>query len=616
VSYLLLHSESWSPEGLVPVLESAHIERRAIRQARELVPNGRPSLLLLDPEGRDAFPVDALRAFVDAGGAIVALGRAGESDVPEGLPTDLLSGFLPEPVGERQLLVAIRAGYREAVARGETARALAEAATRSREIDALAQVGLALGTERDLDKLLDLILTQARHITRSDAGSLYLVETGDGSARRLRFRLAQNFSVRPAPPFVEISMPLDRTSIAGYVATTGEPLVIDDAYHLPANAEYSFNSSFDERYSYRTKSVLVIPMKDHREEIIAVLQLINCKRDPDVMITGVQDTERQVVPYSSQIIGLGTALASQAAVSIENARLYQDIERLFDQTLPSPSRRLAEVLASPQGRLAGRYTIEREIGRGGMATVYLAHDLKHGRSVAVKLLRPELAAALGAERFLREIGIAAGLQHPHVLSLMDSGSDRGLLYYVMPYVEGGSLRRRLVRERWLPVDGAFSIAADIAGALHYCHSRGVLHRDIKPENILLSASHAIVADFGIAKAVDTAGGPNLTRTGFPLGTPGYMSPEQAAGHVDLDERTDVYSLAIVIYEMLVGEIPGSWPIEDDAQPGRFFGVKASHRSRLTAVGSRIEAALVHGLALRHDRRTLTPMALVAELTGT
>lgn len=615
-SYLLLHSDSWAPEALVPVLEAAHVESRVVRTDRELVPNTRPTLLLLDPESRDTFPFGALRGFVDAGGAIVALGRVGEGDVPEGLPTDLLSGFLPQPLGERQLLVAIRAGYREAAARIESARARAEAATRGRDISALARVGVAIGTERDLKKLLDLILSQARHITRSDAGSLYLVARGEYGAQQLHFKLAQNFSVRPTPPFVEFWIPMDRTSIAGYVATTGEPLVIDDAYLLPPNVEYAINSSFDVRYNYRTRSMLVIPMKDHhREEIIGVLQLINCKRDPDAILNGVQDVERQVVPYSSQSLELVTALASQAVVSIENSRLAENIERLFDQTVPSPSQRLAEVLASPQGTLADRYTIEREIGRGGMATVYLAQDLKHRRSVAVKVLRPELAEALGAERFLREIGFASGLQHPHVLTLIDSGSDRGLLYYVMPYVEGESLRRRLVRETWLPVDDGLAIASDIADALHYCHSRGVLHRDIKPENILLSASHAIVADFGIAKALGTAGGVNLTRTGFLVGTPGYMSPEQAAGLNDLDERSDVYSLAIVIYEMLVGEIPGSWPMEDAEHPGRFFGVRASHRSRLTEVGSRIETALVHGLALRHDRRTPTPAALVAELTA-
>jgi GAF domain-containing protein len=614
VTYLLLHADSWDPKGLVPALEAAHVEMRVVRHEGELVVDGTPTVLLLDPESRNTFGVGALRAFVDAGGAIVALGLAGEEDVPEGL-TDVLSGFLPQPVGERQLLVAIRAGYREAVARAESTRAQAEAATRGRESAALARVGVALGTQRDLQMLLNLVLEEARHLTRSDSATLYLVETGEGGAKFLRFRLTQSFSIRPSPPFQESRIPLDRTSIAGYAAITGDPLVIDDVYALPPSEEFSFNSSFDERYHYRTKSMLVIPMKDYKERVVGVLQLINRKHDPDAILAGVEDVVRQVVPYSRQSVELAHALALQAAVSIENSLLHENIERLFEQTVPSPAQRLEEILAAPGRTLADHYALEREIGRGGMATVYLAQDLRHPRSVAVKLLRPELAAALGAERFLREIGISAGFQHPHVLTLIDSGSDSGLLYYVMPYVEGESLRHRLLRERYLPVSDALGIASDIAGALHYCHGRGVLHRDIKPENILLSAGGAIVADFGIAKAIGTAGGGTLTIPGFTLGTPGYMSPEQAAGLLDLDERSDVYGLAIVIYEMLVGEIPGSWPMEDAVEAGRFFGVKASHRSRLTELGSRIEAALVHALALTHDRRTPTPMTLLAELTG-
>jgi len=285
--------------------------------------------------------------------------------------------------------------------------------------------------------------------------------------------------------------------------------------------------------------------------------------------------------------------------------MYQ-MKLQLERFLPSSSRR--------EGPLADRYTIEREVGRGGMATVYLGHDLKHRRSVAIKVLRPELAAALGAERFLREIEILAGLRHPHLLTLIDSGSDGRFVYYVMPYVDGESLRARLVRDRQLPVDAVLQITTQIADALHYCHGCGVLHRDIKPENILLSGGHAIVADFGIAKAISTAGRQNVTGKGVGIGTPGYMSPEQAAGLSDLDERSDVYSLAVVCYEMLVGAIPRFLPTEDPARPGRFLGLAPSHRSRLNEVGGQIEAALVHGLALRYDQRTPTPAALVAELT--
>ncbi len=208
--------------------------------------------------------------------------------------------------------------------------------------------------------------------------------------------------------------------------------------------------------------------------------------------------------------------------------------------------------------LAGRYAIERELGRGGMATVFLAEDAKHHRKVAVKVLHPDLAQALGADRFLREIEIAASLRHPHILPLYDSGEADGHLYYVMPYVEGDSLRTRLARERQLPIDDALRISREVADALSYAHARGVVHRDIKPENILLEAGHAVVADFGIAKAVASAGQATaLTATGMSVGTPSYMSPEQSAGDPDIDGRSDLYSLGCVLYEMLAGQPPFS-----------------------------------------------------------
>ncbi len=275
-----------------------------------------------------------------------------------------------------------------------------------------------------------------------------------------------------------------------------------------------------------------------------------------------------------------------------------------------------EIPSELQAALADRYTLRRVLGRGGMATVYLADDKKHYRAVALKVLLPGLAAFLGVERFLKEIQIAARLQHPHILTLHDSGEAGGFLYYVMPYIEGGSLRQQLEGPppRALSQQQALAIAEPVADALSYAHRMGVLHRDIKPENILFSQRHPIVADFGIAKAVSTAGGANLTRTGFPVGTPGYMSPEQAAGLTDLDERTDVYSLAVVVYEMLVGDVPGRWPTEDAVRSGRFLEASPAHRTRLTSVGSRIEGALVRGLAIRHDQRTATTATLIDELT--
>ena len=271
-----------------------------------------------------------------------------------------------------------------------------------------------------------------------------------------------------------------------------------------------------------------------------------------------------------------------------------------------------------QTALAERYELRHLLGRGGMAAVYRAYDRKHQREVAVKVLRPDLAASLGAERFLQEIQIAAGLTHPHILPLYDSGEAAGFLYYVMPCINGGSLRQRLEQEGRLGREAALVIAAPVADALAYAHRMGIFHRDIKPENILFSQGHPIVADFGIAKALSTAGaagGSNLTRTGFPLGTPGYMSPEQAAGMTDLDGRTDVYSLAVVIYEMLVGAPPGRWPTEDAVRAGRFLEAPAAHRTTLNEVGPAIEGALVRGLSIRHDQRTPTPGALIAELTG-
>ena len=205
--------------------------------------------------------------------------------------------------------------------------------------------------------------------------------------------------------------------------------------------------------------------------------------------------------------------------------------------------------------LADRYTIERELGAGGMATVYLAEDLKHHRKVAVKVLRPELAAILGPERFLKEIEVTANLQHPHILPLYDSGEADSFLYYVMPHVEGESLREKLYREKQLAVEETVEIAKSVAAALDYAHQQGVIHRDIKPENILLQTGQALVADFGIALAISQAGGTRLTETGLSLGTPHYMSPEQATADRELDARSDVYSLGAVVYEMLVGEPP-------------------------------------------------------------
>jgi serine/threonine protein kinase len=217
---------------------------------------------------------------------------------------------------------------------------------------------------------------------------------------------------------------------------------------------------------------------------------------------------------------------------------------------------MADPITRLMAALAERYQIQRELGAGGMATVYLAQDLRHHRAVAVKVLRPELAQTLGPERFLREIEIAAQLHHPHILPLYDSGEADGFLFYVMPYEEGRSLRDRLTREGELPIPEAVRVLRDVVDALAHAHQHGVVHRDIKPENILLSGHHALVTDFGVAKAVSEATGRHhLTTTGVALGTPAYMAPEQAAADPHLDARADIYAVGVVAYELLTGHPP-------------------------------------------------------------
>jgi serine/threonine protein kinase/tetratricopeptide (TPR) repeat protein len=275
---------------------------------------------------------------------------------------------------------------------------------------------------------------------------------------------------------------------------------------------------------------------------------------------------------------------------------------------------MTDVLRSRlQPVLSDRYDIEREVGRGGMATVYLAQDLKHGRPVALKVLHPELAATLGSERFLREIQIAARLQHPHILPLYDSGQAGELLYYVMPFVEGESLRDRLTHEKQLPVEDAVQIGRDIAAALDYAHRHGVVHRDIKPENVMLHEGEAIVTDFGIAKAVSAAGGESLTQTGMAVGTPAYMSPEQASGEREPDGRSDIYSLGCVLYEMLAGSAPFTGPTVQALIMKRFTEPVPSVRATRPTVTAELEQVVSKALAKDPTDRFQTANLLVQGL---
>jgi len=287
---------------------------------------------------------------------------------------------------------------------------------------------------------------------------------------------------------------------------------------------------------------------------------------------------------------------------------YPQISRSLDPDITS----LLDTTTPLREALRDRYALERELGAGGMALVYLARDLKHDRLVALKVLRSEVAALLGAERFLQEIRITARLDHPHILALLDSGNAAGALYYVMPYVEGESLRQRLAREGTIPMPDALRIARQVTDALDYAHSRGIIHRDIKPENILLAAGHARVADFGIARALSAAGDTRVTQVGFVVGTPAYMSPEQAVGETAVDGRSDLYSLGCVLYEM----ITGSAPFAGDAQAiivRRFRETPKPLRDTAPNISGQIEQLVMQMLAVDPASRQATAGELARSL---
>ena len=275
---------------------------------------------------------------------------------------------------------------------------------------------------------------------------------------------------------------------------------------------------------------------------------------------------------------------------------------------------MTETLETFRAALTDRYALERELGRGGMATVHLGHDLRHDRPVALKVLHPEFAGTVGPERFPREIRLVARLQHPHIVTVLDSGEAAGRLWFTMPYVEGESLRDRLVREKQLPVPDAVRITAEAALALDYAHRHGVIHRDIKPENILLSDGQALVADFGIAQTL-TSSQEQLTQTGTTVGTPAYMSPEQAAGEHQLDAKTDIYSLATVLYEMLSGELPFIGPTPQAINAKRLTAEPAPLRRVRPAVPASLDQALRQALALLPADRFSSAAEFARAVTG-
>ena len=268
-----------------------------------------------------------------------------------------------------------------------------------------------------------------------------------------------------------------------------------------------------------------------------------------------------------------------------------------------------------QDALRDRYDLQREIGRGGMATVYLADDIKHRRSVAIKILHPHLAANLGLERFQREVETAARLNHPRILTLIDSGTADGFLYYVMPYVKGESLRARLAREHTLPVDEALRIARDVASALGYAHGQNIVHRDIKPENIMFHEGEATVTDFGICKALSGEGDAMLTQAGTALGTPTYMSPEQASGDEQLDGRSDLYSLGCVLYEMLAGKPPFTGVTPQAIIVKRFTEPVPSLSAVRSDISPAFDKVLVRMMAQRPEDRFTTATQIIQALAA-
>lgn len=329
---------------------------------------------------------------------------------------------------------------------------------------------------------------------------------------------------------------------------------------------------------------------------------------------------RHRIAWAFDSNGFVYLLASRAAEScrdcVRNSCLTISPRAKLPGTSPLDAIAVPTLLERISVSLRDRYQIERELGQGGMATVFLASDKRHERKVAIKVLHPELSAVLGAERFEKEVKLTASLQHPHILPLFDSGVADGLLYYVMPFVDGETLRGKLERERQLPINEAVRLAVEIAGALHYAHERGIVHRDIKPENVLLQNGHAVVADFGIALAVQQAGGQRMTQTGLSLGTPQYMAPEQAMGERNIDARADVYALGAVVYEMFAGEPPFTGPTAQSIVAKVMTERPRALRALRDTVPASVETAVASALEKLPADRPANAGAFANELMST
>jgi HD-GYP domain-containing protein (c-di-GMP phosphodiesterase class II) len=461
VRFLLLHSASSPPAELIRSLDEDGVRATRVDTPEELLPGAVPTAFLLDPASRATFPADRIGAFTAQGGAVVVLGDSSDRDGPPGLPDDVVTAFVPHGAGARQLLLALRSAYREAAARRDALTARREAESRTRELKELTEIGMALATERNYDTLLEQILSQALQITGSDAGSLYIVEQPEKGPPRLRFKLAQNQS-RPDIPFAESTMTLDVSSIAGNAATTGEPLNIPDVYRLEPTRPYTFNRWFDETYGYRSKSMLTIPMKDHKGDVIGVLQLINRKRHPAATLTRPEDFDREVLTYSAHLVDLVSALAGQAAVSIENSQLYEDIERLFEGFVRAAVSAIEQRDPPTRGH-------SRRVANMTVALARVVDGLDRGRYGSIRFTAVEIreiryAALLhdfGKVGVREHVLVKAKKLYPHDLALI-----RQRYAFIRRTAESEHYRRRM---HYLEEHGA-------AGYGEFCRQLDAKHR--------------------------------------------------------------------------------------------------------------------------------------------